>query len=119
WAYIRRHPEIGYSIIGGVDFEDRIKKIVLLHHEYQDGSGYPYGYSAGKIPVEAAITTVADSLDAISGIRPYRQAYTNEEAIELMGKYQTRYLPEAFDAARHLVKSGELDKASEATSLFI
>jgi HD-GYP domain-containing protein (c-di-GMP phosphodiesterase class II) len=77
---MRRHPEIGYEILGGIPFLEHAALIVLRHHECWDGSGYPGGLSGEEIPLAARIFAVADALDAITTDRPYRPARTLEEA---------------------------------------
>ena len=71
---MQRHPEIGYHIldqIGGV-FK-HLAPIVVAHHERWDGRGYPYGVAKTAIPFPARVLTVADSFDAMTSLRPYRQ----------------------------------------------
>ncbi len=56
-------------------------KIALSHHEWVDGSGYPYGLKGSEIPIEARIVAVADTLDALTTIRPYKSAWTMEDSL--------------------------------------
>ena len=58
-----------------------MKNIVAYHHEYMDGSGYPYHLKGDEIPIEARIITVADILDALVNPRPYKKKWTMNEAI--------------------------------------
>ncbi len=57
-----------------------MKNIVLMHHEFLDGSGYPAGLRGEQIPVEARIATVADIFDALTSQRPYKKAWPIDEA---------------------------------------
>ena len=66
WDVIRRHPALGYGLVREVG------DIILCHHEHYDGSGYPKGLKGEKIPFEARIFAVADTLDAVTSHRPYR-----------------------------------------------
>jgi diguanylate cyclase (GGDEF)-like protein/putative nucleotidyltransferase with HDIG domain len=79
---MQRHPEIGSHIldqIGGV-FE-HLASIVVAHHERWDGRGYPYGLAKTAIPLPARVLAVADSFDAMTSFRPYRQVpFTVSEA---------------------------------------
>ncbi|HLO78264.1 MAG TPA: HD domain-containing phosphohydrolase [Magnetospirillum sp.] len=61
-----------------------LRNIVAYHHEALDGSGYPYALSGDAIPIEARIAAVADVFDALTSERPYKRAWTNEEAIALL-----------------------------------
>ena len=84
YPLVREHPEIGYKILEGVDFLQEAAQIVLAHHERIDGSGYPRGKKGEEIPLEARIVGVADAFDALTSDRPYRLAYSTEEALEIM-----------------------------------
>ena len=78
-ANIQRHSEIGYSILMKSKGLRNIAKIVLCHHERWDGKGYPLNLKEEKIPLGARIIAVADTIDAMTSHRPYRQALTWEE----------------------------------------
>jgi len=56
------------------------EKIALLHHEKWDGTGYPYGLKGKKIPLFARIVSIADVFDALTSDRPYRKAFSMDEA---------------------------------------
>jgi HD-GYP domain-containing protein (c-di-GMP phosphodiesterase class II) len=61
-----------------------LRNITELHHEAMDGSGYPHGYTGEDIPIEARITTVADVFDALTSHRPYKEHWSNDEALALL-----------------------------------
>ena len=63
---------------------DILRNIAELHHETMDGSGYPHGRSGDQIPVEARITAVADIFDALTSQRPYKKAWSNDEAFDML-----------------------------------
>jgi putative two-component system response regulator len=73
-------------------------EIVYGHHEKWDGSGYPNGVKGDTIPLSARIAAVADVFDALTSSRPYKRAWTPEEAFELIyadaGKHFDPYLTE-------------------------
>ncbi|MEA2428461.1 MAG: hypothetical protein QOF37_2089 [Thermoleophilaceae bacterium] len=79
WMAMRRHPEIGASILAGADMED-VSEWVLAHHERLDGTGYPHGLSGPEIPLEARILAVADAYEAMTSDRVYRSALSHEDA---------------------------------------
>ena len=56
--------------------------IALSHHERWDGAGYPSGLAGESIPVEGRITTIADVFDALTTVRPYKEAWTVNQAVE-------------------------------------
>lgn len=72
WEVIKDHPLIGYEMIEEYEALKKAARIVLFHHERFDGRGYPYGLAGRTIPLEARIFAVADTLDAITSDRPYR-----------------------------------------------
>ena len=83
---IRRHPLIGVKIVEGVVFfMDKIP-MIRHHHEHFDGSGYPDGLSGVAIPLEARIILVSDAFDAMTSLRPHRQAIALENALEELEK---------------------------------
>lgn len=65
---------------------DILRNITLFHHESIDGSGYPDGRAGEDIPIEARIVAVADIFDALTSRRPYKPAWSNEEAYALLRK---------------------------------
>jgi diguanylate cyclase (GGDEF)-like protein len=79
WIALRRHPEIGASILAGAEMED-VSEWVLSHHERPDGTGYPSGLSGPDIPFEARILAVADAYEAMTTDRVYRSAMPEDDA---------------------------------------
>ncbi|HEX2715680.1 MAG TPA: HD domain-containing phosphohydrolase [Candidatus Acidoferrales bacterium] len=71
---MRRHCEIGYSMLSRIPFLRDAAEIVLAHQEFFDGTGYPRGLKGEEIPLGARIFAVADTLDAMISDRPYRRA---------------------------------------------
>ncbi|PKM78654.1 MAG: two-component system response regulator [Firmicutes bacterium HGW-Firmicutes-15] len=78
---VKTHVQIGYDILKTVEFPWPIADIVYQHHERMDGSGYPLGLAGDKILLEARILAVADVVEAMAGYRPYRPAFTMEDAL--------------------------------------
>ncbi len=79
WDAMRRHPEIGASILAGADMDD-VSEWVLSHHERPDGTGYPHGLRGSDIPFEARILAVADAYEAMTSNRVYRAAMDESDA---------------------------------------
>lgn len=65
-----------------VDYMTVLRNIAEFHHEAIDGSGYPSGIKGDNIPLEARIVAVADVFDALTSKRSYKEAWSNEKAIE-------------------------------------
>ncbi|MGB3341570.1 MAG: HD-GYP domain-containing protein [bacterium] len=79
---IQQHAIKGYYILAGfAEFEQALDG-VRTHHERFDGRGYPEGLVDGNIPLIGRIIAVADSYDAMTSKRPYREARTKEQAAE-------------------------------------
>jgi two-component system response regulator RpfG len=80
---MRRHPLIGHGILA--DSPSRYLQmgavIALGHHERFDGSGYPQGLAGVDIPLVARIVAVADVFDALTSNRPYKRAWTFQDAL--------------------------------------
>ncbi len=79
---MRKHPEIGYRIIGHIGYFAKAAEIIRSHHEHYDGSGYPRGLRGEDIPHGTRVFAVADALDALTVTRPYHQAVSFEAAID-------------------------------------
>ena len=73
WDEMRKHPELGYKLLSGIDFLEGARQIVLQHHERWDGGGYPQKLVGEDIVVGARIFALCDTLDAITSDRPYRK----------------------------------------------
>jgi HD-GYP domain-containing protein (c-di-GMP phosphodiesterase class II) len=79
---IQRHPSIGASILGGIKQMRDIVPGVLCHHERIDGQGYPNALHGDEIPLTGKIVGLADSFDAMTSRRTYRDAMSVEHALE-------------------------------------
>jgi ribonuclease P protein subunit RPR2 len=69
---MERHPLVGWEILREIDFLGEAKLVVRHHHERWDGTGYPDGLAGDLIPLAARVFAVADVLDALTTLRPYR-----------------------------------------------
>ncbi len=86
WAIMRTHPVLGAQILDPVKFLKPALPIVEAHHEKWDGSGYPRGLRGEEIPLGARIFALVDAFDAMTSDRPYRKAFTFEQAVEQIAK---------------------------------
>jgi putative nucleotidyltransferase with HDIG domain len=82
--FIREHVRWGARILEPISAFAEIMPIVLQHHERFDGSGYPEGLAGEAIHLNARILAVADTFDALTSHRPYREAIGREQAIEII-----------------------------------
>lgn len=83
WAVMAKHPQIGADILGdhGSPLLDMAKDIALTHHEKWDGSGYPNKLKGEDIPLVGRIVAIADVFDALTTVRPYKKAWSVDEAV--------------------------------------
>ncbi|PKM83984.1 MAG: hypothetical protein CVU88_00320 [Firmicutes bacterium HGW-Firmicutes-13] len=101
WEFkeMERHAAVGAEIVKNVKVLEGGCEIIKHHHEHFDGSGYPDGLSADKIPEGSRIIAVADTFDAMTSSRPYRDALTPEMALkELKRCSGTQFDPRMVDA---------------------
>ena len=81
---IERHPQAGYDMLVGIPYLQEEIRIVLGHQEKWDGTGYPFGLRGEEIPLGARLFAVADTFDALTSDRPYRQGSPYEVARKLI-----------------------------------
>jgi len=107
---IKSHPEKGTRIIEPLDFLRETTPIILHHHERYDGTGYPHGLKGQDIPTGARIMSVADTFDAMTSSRAYRQARSSREAYaELKRCSGTQFDPDVVNLFLELAESGSFD----------
>jgi HD-GYP domain-containing protein (c-di-GMP phosphodiesterase class II) len=92
---MRTHSHKGREIIDdllenfeleNIEYISMLRNIIEYHHESIDGKGYPLGIKGEQIPIEARIVAVADVFDALTSVRPYKDAWSNEKAFNLLGE---------------------------------
>lgn len=114
---IRKHPEIGYSMLKNAGFSDLVLEAVRFHHERYNGRGYPLGLAGEEIPLSARIIHICDVYDALTSDRPYRNGYLPEEAVRIMKESLDHYDPALFrEFAGRILKwsAGMTKKGSKA-----
>jgi HD-GYP domain-containing protein (c-di-GMP phosphodiesterase class II) len=96
WKVMKNHPVYGYNLIHGEKvFGSRVEQGVLLHHESYKGGGYPLGATSEKLDNIPQIITVADVFDALTTKRPYKHAWSINEAFSnLMEGSGIRFHPQ-------------------------
>jgi response regulator RpfG family c-di-GMP phosphodiesterase len=104
WEVVRRHPDIGADMISQHSAVAKVAPIVRHHHERWDGSGYPAGLQGEVIPFGARILSVAESYDAITVPRLYRNSLmTPIEAVDDISRRVNHwYDPDVVDALREI-----------------
>ena len=82
--FVRTHSTLGYELLQGRGYSDFVLESILYHHENYDGSGYPSNLAGEEIPLGARILRVSDTFAALISDRPYRKAFSMEEAVALI-----------------------------------
>lgn len=107
WTVMKTHALIGESVLDVLELERdgnssviaKAIKIAGGHHEKWDGTGYPRGLAGDAIPLEARIMSLADMFDALLSERPYKKAWSHDEAVvEIISKRNIQFDPLIVDA---------------------
>jgi putative two-component system response regulator len=98
---MRAHPLVGDSLCAGLRSLADVRPIVRHHHERLDGSGYPDGLRSAQVPLLAQIVGIVDVFDALTMVRPYRNALSRGDAFEVLADetkrgWRDRALVQAF-----------------------
>lgn len=114
FEHVKLHPQFGVSILKPLEFLDEELTLILCHHEWFNGSGYPHGLAGNAIPIGARVVQVADCIDAMLSPRSYRHARTIPETIlELQRCRGTQFDPNlAVLAIEWLREQRPVDKAA-------
>jgi len=114
WATMRRHPVIGHEILkGSASKYVRMGALIALsHHEKYDGSGYPNGLVGEHIPLCARVVAVADVFDALTSVRPYKEAWASERAFKYIAEQRGKH----FDPRLTTVFAGAKDRVLQIQS---
>jgi len=98
WTEMKRHCEIGYRIALSSSELVPIADWILKHHEWWNGQGYPLGIREEEIPIECRVLAIADAYEALTSVRPYRRAFSHEEALaELLSHSGTQFEPKLLE----------------------
>ncbi len=106
---MKTHTTKGANILRPVTQLAEMLPGIELHHEALDGRGYPYGLQGEQIPLLARVIAVADTFDALTTNRPYQQAHTPEQALQIIkGLAGKRLDPAAVAALLAVYERGEI-----------
>ena len=109
WVLMKQHTIWGGAFLAGQTGFELAAAVARYHHERWDGTGYPDGLSGTAIPEGALITTVADSLDAMTSNRPYRAGRPLAAAVEeILRCSGSQFSPRVVEALVRLYDQGEL-----------
>ena len=107
WAIMQSHVTIGAEIIGEHEggMLSLARQIALTHHEKYDGTGYPNKLRGDQIPLVGRIVAIADVFDALTSKRPYKKAWSEDEALTFLREQRGRH----FDPALVDLFLGQMD----------
>jgi diguanylate cyclase (GGDEF)-like protein len=107
WRSIVEHPKIGQVVLEQAGAIRDAAQIVLHHHEWFDGRGYPHGLAGAEIPIGSRIVAIADAYEAMISARPYKEAMSHHQAIrELRRQKGIQFDPELVEVFVALVGDG-------------
>ena len=107
WAEARSHVEIGAAMLSKSEaaLMQMAQSIAYTHHERWDGRGYPRGLKGEETPIEGRILAVVDVFDALTTDRPYKQAWSSEQALaEIEAQAEQQFDPAVVNAFSSLMK---------------
>ncbi len=120
WKLMRKHPLIGYEILqdSPSKYLQKGSEIALAHHERFDGTGYPYSLKGKDIPLSARIVAIADVFDALTSVRPYKEAWSIDKALGYIRDESGKHFdPDLVIAMLSMRKQLELIHAENSTSV--
>src|SRR5450759_3022912 len=107
WRVVSEHPKIGQIVLEQAGALRDAATIVLHHHEWYDGRGYPHGLAGAEIPIGARIVSIVDAYEAMIAGRPYREAISHDEAlIEMRRQAGVQFDPELVEMFALLFPAG-------------
>ena len=124
---IRKHAIIGAEIIRRIEgstsesaFLKHAEVLAESHHEKWDGTGYPFGIKSESIPLEGRLMAIVDVYDALTNDRPYKKAYTHDEAVSIIrdgsGRHFDPLLCEVFLTNHSIFKINDHNASDGAVS---
>lgn len=99
WTVMKKHPFFAYEMLAPIRYLRQALDIPYCHHEKWDGTGYPRGLSGDQIPLSARIFAIVDVWDALTSDRPYRPAWTDNDALNyILMSSGTHFDPQVVDS---------------------
>jgi PAS domain S-box-containing protein/putative nucleotidyltransferase with HDIG domain len=104
WEIMRRHPDYAFELLSPIKYLGRAIDIPYSHHEKWNGAGYPRHLRGEEIPLTARIFSIVDVWDAVLSDRPYRPAWSMNQALEYIGSEREKsFDPQVVDAFLGLI----------------
>lgn len=107
WGEIRKHPHMGLKMIEGIAyFPSEVREVLLQHHEYHNGTGYPQGLRGDEIYYPARVIALADAFSALTTRRGGRPLLSPSQAVNLLISERGKYDPKLLKAFVELLSGG-------------
>lgn len=107
WVEIRKHPDFAFEMLASIRYLQPALDIPHCHHERWDGTGYPRGLEGESIPIAARIFAVVDVWDALISDRPYRKAWSRQEALAYIREQSEKYFdPQVVSSFLKIIETG-------------
>lgn len=105
WEIMRQHPTLALDMLSTISYLRPALEIPYCHHEKWNGTGYPRGLRKEQIPLAARIFAVADVFDALTSDRPYRRAWSTQQALEhIRSEAGNHFDPEVVDVFMRVIE---------------
>jgi putative nucleotidyltransferase with HDIG domain len=112
---MKKHPVVGAQMLRGIAALKPMLPYILYHQERYDGKGYPFGLKSNEIPIEGRLLAVADTFDAMTSTRPYRDGLSQAQAVEeIVSRRGTQFDPEVVDALLAACAKGRIQAIVQA-----
>ncbi|MGM0445079.1 MAG: HD-GYP domain-containing protein [Bacillota bacterium] len=109
---MKKHSYYGYELLKDIDMLNDDLEIILHHHEFYNGNGYPDGIKGEEIPLGARILNICDSFDVMTTGRSYKKALNKKETIEeLKNCSKKQFDPELVEAMVDLIEEGTFNSS--------
>ncbi len=82
WEEVKKHPVYGEELLRPYETMRDIASVILHHHEFYNGRGYPSGIAGAEIPLYSRIIAITDAYEAMTSWRPFRKGFSHREAIK-------------------------------------
>jgi putative nucleotidyltransferase with HDIG domain len=113
WKEMRTHPKLGLQMVESTQsIPDEVRYIIYQHHEEPGGNGYPNGLRGPVIFYPAKIVAAADAFSALITRRPYRPAYTVEQAVHILQSETGKYDPMIVQIVGAMFNQSSLKKSA-------
>ena len=115
---LERHPEFGADLLQPLETVGVVREVVLSHHEWWDGTGYPRGLKGDEIPIGGRILAVVDAFESMTVGRPHRLPLTKTEAMRELERLRGQQFdprvvdafPRALDEVERLAATGRAQR---------